>query len=876
MKTRIPSFLAAFFCAAMLLLAASASAAADVAVNEVNFPDETFRNYVSSKIDKDGNGILSETECNAVSSLYLGNTSYLYNMAGIEFFPNLKTLSCYMTRVNSLDVSHNPKLRSLSCFDTSVSELNLRNCPELVELNCSRSKITSLDLSACTNLKTLECSNYNTGLEELVLPNTDTLEKIDLTGAKITSIDVSKYVNLKELVLSDSGITSLDVTNCPLLTKLWISSTGLSSIDLSKNTQLKSLLASSCNLSSLNLSNNTALQTVTCFANNLTKLDVSKCSELQELNCYRNNLTSLDLTHNSALRDLNCTENFLLTVDLRNTLVWTSSSSGYRGYVGRQKNDIIMTALVTDVQAENLAPNISPNNQNSNVQLNTAPSTVAIMQQPESVYALEGKTVTLSVVATGTNLTYQWQYATGYSGPWTNCTETGSKTATLKLTMSSAVSDRYYHCVVTSGSYSATSERGYLAILEAPRYLQSPETISGTFGEEAGTYFGVSGYNLTYQWQISNSEDGPWSNYTGDSANAARLRIIMVPELVGKYFRCICSNEAGSVTSCVVTVWKAEPHDGLAILSHPEDVFAAPGSTVRFSVTVDTKSDYEYFYQWQYCTSTGDTWRDCTGESAKWPTYSFTMAEIYDGRRYRCVIEKREQSVGGAYIIETDTSRAALLTLDTSSMDTESPTISATKVTAITPNVFTIRAEATDNDKISKLVLSAWPDSKTESDAWKTETTALTQSGTKYSASVNFSVSTLGNFHDCYYNVRVTAYDPTGNFKSSDVLKVYVPMLRRSDNRLFLPDSTTTVAASAFENDKNIGEVILSDKVQTIGSRAFANCTGLVLIQIPNSVKTISSDAFTGSSKVIFLCTATSPAAAYATAHNIPWISALP
>ena len=38
------------------------SAWADVAVTALNFPDNTFRNYVSENFDTDSNGLLSDEE----------------------------------------------------------------------------------------------------------------------------------------------------------------------------------------------------------------------------------------------------------------------------------------------------------------------------------------------------------------------------------------------------------------------------------------------------------------------------------------------------------------------------------------------------------------------------------------------------------------------------------------------------------------------------------------------------------------------------------------------------------------------------------------------------------------------------------------------
>lgn len=52
----------AVFCIVVALGMPQMARAADVEINEMNFPDQIFRNYVVSEFDKDNNGTLSEEE----------------------------------------------------------------------------------------------------------------------------------------------------------------------------------------------------------------------------------------------------------------------------------------------------------------------------------------------------------------------------------------------------------------------------------------------------------------------------------------------------------------------------------------------------------------------------------------------------------------------------------------------------------------------------------------------------------------------------------------------------------------------------------------------------------------------------------------------
>ena len=85
---------------------------------------------------------------------------------------------------------------------------------------------------------------------------------------------------------------------------------------------------------------------------------------------------------------------------------------------------------------------------------------LAITKQPEAQTVAAGSKATFSVTATGNGLTYQWQgNKTG-----TNCTSTGSNTATFSFTAKASYSGWQYRCVVTDSTGSATSETAKLTV----------------------------------------------------------------------------------------------------------------------------------------------------------------------------------------------------------------------------------------------------------------------------------------------------------------------------------------------------------------------------------------------------------------------------
>ncbi len=182
-----------------------------VAINDTNFPDTVFRNYISTNFDSDTDGMLSVEEIAAVTEINVGGTS-VYSLKGVEYFIELIKLNCSSTSVTSLNVSSNLILKELMCSNVGISVLDISNNTALTKLNCSWTGITSLDVSNNTALTYLVCSQ-----------------------TRITSLDVSKNLLLEELQCSCNEISSLDVSNNTTLSTLWCNDSKLSFVDISNN-----------------------------------------------------------------------------------------------------------------------------------------------------------------------------------------------------------------------------------------------------------------------------------------------------------------------------------------------------------------------------------------------------------------------------------------------------------------------------------------------------------------------------------------------------------------------------------------------------------------------------------------------------------------
>ena len=161
--------------------------------------------------------------------------------------PLLKTLSCLLCDLTSLDLSGCPSLKSLDCGNNDLTSLDLSGCSSLETLICYCNDLASLDLSDCPNLKTLGCDNND-----------------------LTSLDLSGCPKLEWLGCVHNDLTSLDISGCPSLKTLNCSCNCLTSLDLSVCPNLESLI---------------------CQYNDLTSLDISGCPSLKDLSCDRNRIS---------------------------------------------------------------------------------------------------------------------------------------------------------------------------------------------------------------------------------------------------------------------------------------------------------------------------------------------------------------------------------------------------------------------------------------------------------------------------------------------------------------------------------------------------------------------------------------------------------
>ncbi len=154
-----------------------------IEINALNFPDVSFRSYVSL-YDTDKDGTLSPEEIERVKEMRC-NDREIADLTGIGVFRALKALYCYGNKLTTLDMSKNAALESLSCYGNSLTTLNVTNNRALIHLICYDNQLATLDVTG-----------------------NSALELLNVYSNKLTALDITKNRQLKELRCESNNFTS--------------------------------------------------------------------------------------------------------------------------------------------------------------------------------------------------------------------------------------------------------------------------------------------------------------------------------------------------------------------------------------------------------------------------------------------------------------------------------------------------------------------------------------------------------------------------------------------------------------------------------------------------------------------------------------------
>lgn len=226
---------------------------------ELYIPDPNFKAYLLTKVDIDGDGILTKADAIAwnedqsIEKEFNVSARQIQSLEGLEYFSTLTTLYCNSNQLTALDVNNNPALVTLSCSNNQLTSLIVTGNSALRNLYCDMNQLKVLDLSQNNALECLHC--WSNQLTDLDLQNNTSLIELRCEGNNLSMLKVNACAELQYLNCAVNQLEELRVNNLPQLETLYC-----------QQNVLKNLIVEGCS----------SLKTLNCSNNQLSFFDVSR------------------------------------------------------------------------------------------------------------------------------------------------------------------------------------------------------------------------------------------------------------------------------------------------------------------------------------------------------------------------------------------------------------------------------------------------------------------------------------------------------------------------------------------------------------------------------------------------------------------------
>lgn len=255
----------------------SAPKAGDIEINAINFPDNTFRDWLEQQnFGKDR--IIKQEEIRTITYINLSSFSdsvKIENLQGIEHFTELQSLYCYGSNakpfnLKKIDVSNNAKLKTINCSNNpNLTSLIVKGADALDILNCSETKITELDVSNNNDLRILYCNT--TELTSLDVSNNTALEQLNCYNTKLSSLDVSMCTVLKEFNCRNTPLIWLNIGDNQNMVTCSLPTPTIITTNINSDTFNIKDIASNIDLKKINIISNGTLNENTGVISNYDK-----------------------------------------------------------------------------------------------------------------------------------------------------------------------------------------------------------------------------------------------------------------------------------------------------------------------------------------------------------------------------------------------------------------------------------------------------------------------------------------------------------------------------------------------------------------------------------------------------------------------------
>ena len=228
-----------------------------------------------------------------------------------------------------------------------------------------------------------------------------------------------------------------------------------------------------------------------------------------------------------------------------------------------------------------------------------------ITDQPKNTTVNLGESVSVSVKAQGTGLSYQWYYKKAGSSSWSKW---ASRThASEAFTPDESWNGAQLYCKVKDSSgKTLDSNAAVIKVNSELKITEQPKNTTVNLGEDASVWVKVQGKGLSYQWYYRRTDEPAWSKWVGRT-NAKET---VTPNLSwdGIQVYCKVKDSSGKICNSSFAVIKVNPV--LCITEQPRSRTVVLGDALTVSVKAEGKG---LRYQWYYRKVGNSSWTEWNG-----------------------------------------------------------------------------------------------------------------------------------------------------------------------------------------------------------------------------------------------------------------------
>jgi gliding motility-associated-like protein len=217
----------------------------------------------------------------------------------------------------------------------------------------------------------------------------------------------------------------------------------------------------------------------------------------------------------------------------------------------------------------------APNDTSINVSLTVNDSTL-IITEPMSQTACIGDSVSFVVVASGSNLSYQWRIG--------NTNIIGATNDTLTINPVGLTDIAIDYNVIVTGLCAPADSSVYVSLLGGTSPVITTQPVSQTVCAGGLVSFTVTatGFGLTYQWRKGLFDLSNAGNVSGVTTSTLTINPAQLSDTSNSYYVVVSGSCLPSDTSVFVSL---NVDTSIVILSEPINQIACSGSSVSFTVS---------------------------------------------------------------------------------------------------------------------------------------------------------------------------------------------------------------------------------------------------------------------------------------------------